>query len=410
MKPLIRRVQLLAGLFVFVLIAGVLAGAARAVPVSSPAPIYVEPAARYGHTMTMVSTEGDDYLFGGRKASGPTNELWSYNSHSMGSPWLPVMPTGSAPTPRYYHAATVVSGELWIFGGLDAAGHVLGDIWTYHPRTNAWEQRTSSGAAPEPRWGHTATAIGDKIYLYGGWNATSLADDYMYILDALTRTWTRGARVGAPCGPRYGHSAVPTSYGISIFGGFQEMGVPAASFTYQPASNNWQTLSFTGSGFPPIGLYATAWRGNTAWTLGGESLGGAETNIVSQITFSSATMATGMVLEPLPASRADAQAVVLNPTGSPYMLVFGGRRLGVPVAEELIYIVGDPLVSPTPTRTRTPTITRTATSSLTPTRTGTVTLTPTRTQTSVPTKTPTPTNTIVLTVHLSLPLVISTYP
>ena len=66
--------------------------------------------------------------------------------------------------------------------------------------------------------------------------------------------------------------------------------------------------------------------------------------------------------------------------------------------DNFLYVLADPTITPTPTRTQTPTITptRTRTPTITPTRTQTPTSTPTRTQTPTPTETPTirPTETV----------------
>jgi Galactose oxidase, central domain len=397
MRPRLQRILTAATLSVLIVTTGWLPGSTQAQsPGGNPSPdAALQPSPRWGHTMTSALAVGELFLFGGNTSAGPSNELWVYSSFSMGNAWQLVVPATVSPPARFYHAAALYKGELYVFGGAGARGAVYADVWTYHPRSNAWEKRASDGTPPEARYMHTATTFGDNIYIFGGYGAMAMADTHMYIYDPVAERWQQGASIPSLGGGRYGHGAVPTSYGISIFGGFAGMGSASSAWTYLPRSDAWVSLSFDGSGtgslslsasgFPPLGLFGTAWRGNTAWTFGGEGAGGAETNIVTQVTFSSATKGNGSILDPLPLVRADTQAVVLNPTGNPYMLVYGGRRGSppTPVAEPVIYMVEEPGSSPTPTRTRTPTMTRT------------------------PTRTATPTGTAVLSVHLFLPVIVS---
>jgi Galactose oxidase, central domain/Kelch motif len=393
MGPRLQRILIAATLSVLVLTAGWLPGSARALsPVGDSSPdAALQPSPRWGHTMTSAPMAGELFLFGGNASTGPSSELWTYNSFSMGNAWQLVVPTSVSPPARFYHAAALYNGELYVFGGAGARGAIYADVWTYHPRSNTWEKRASAGTPPEARYMHSATAFGDKIYIFGGHTAMALASTHMYIYDPATESWQQGASIPSLGGGRYGHGAVPTSYGVSIFGGFAGMGVASGAWTYVPRTDAWVELSLEGSslgslslsasGFPPLGLFGTAWRGNTAWTFGGETVAGAESMVVAQITFASATNGRGILLDPLPLARADAQAVVLNAAGNPYMLVYGGRRgtPPTPVAEPVIYEVDEPVSSPTPTRTRTPTVTRT----------------------------PTPTRTAVLSIHLFLPVIVS---
>ena len=45
----------------------------------------------------------------------------------------------------------------------------LNDLWSLDPATEAWARvEAQAGAPPSPRSFHSATAIGDKLYVFGG--------------------------------------------------------------------------------------------------------------------------------------------------------------------------------------------------------------------------------------------------
>lgn len=75
--------------------------------------------------------EGYLWLFGGRTISGATNELWKYDPNI--NQWTPII-TANAPAARSKHRAIWYSvTKLTIFGGMDANGNALNDLWTYTP-------------------------------------------------------------------------------------------------------------------------------------------------------------------------------------------------------------------------------------------------------------------------------------
>jgi N-acetylneuraminic acid mutarotase len=72
------------------------------------------------------------------------------------------------PTGRSGHAAAVVRGCLYVFGGegnTASPSGVFPQAEVYDPRTNAW---TSLAPMPTPRHGIGAAVLGDAIYIPGG--------------------------------------------------------------------------------------------------------------------------------------------------------------------------------------------------------------------------------------------------
>jgi hypothetical protein len=108
----------------------------------------------------------------------------------------------SAPLPRAYHTVSVVKGRAYIFGGesetgiladngmhvviLPSSGVLEADYTTYPPRSaNGFDD------VPSPRKGHTATVIGDSIYVFGG-HGDNVTNEMgrIWVYHTVQNTWT----------------------------------------------------------------------------------------------------------------------------------------------------------------------------------------------------------------------------
>jgi len=76
------------------------------------------------------------------------------------------------PTARgYHHAACVVDGRIYVFGGATKYGDLSGDyscvptVEVYDPATDTWTQASDM---PWARLGHTASVVDGKVYIIGG--------------------------------------------------------------------------------------------------------------------------------------------------------------------------------------------------------------------------------------------------
>ncbi|NXY81708.1 HCFC1 factor, partial [Alcedo cyanopectus] len=140
------------------------------------------PCPRLGHSFSLVGNKC--YLFGGlaNDSEDPKNNIPRYLNDLYvlelrpGSgvlSWDIPITYGVLPPPRESHTA-VVYGErdarrakLVIYGGM--SGCRLGDLWTLDIETLTWNKPSLSGVAPLPRSLHSATTIGNKMYVFGGW-------------------------------------------------------------------------------------------------------------------------------------------------------------------------------------------------------------------------------------------------
>ncbi|XP_067399269.1 host cell factor 1 isoform X2 [Emydura macquarii macquarii] len=140
------------------------------------------PCPRLGHSFSLVGNKC--YLFGGlaNDSEDPKNNIPRYLNDLYilelrpGSgvvAWDIPITYGVLPPPRESHTAVVCTerdgkkSKLVIYGGM--SGCRLGDLWTLDIETLTWNKPSLSGVAPLPRSLHSATTIGTKMYVFGGW-------------------------------------------------------------------------------------------------------------------------------------------------------------------------------------------------------------------------------------------------
>jgi len=168
------------------------------------------------------------FIFGGFDGHGtnfhlsifdPYARMWTNVPHSQ--------LRGPSPVSRTNHASAAVGKKMYIFGGNNnnEAGmyQVLDDFWELDTATMAWARPATTGETPTARSGHTLTAIGKKLYLFGGgvWNETEgWVHKYndLHVLDTETMHWTKPA-----CTGKVDSSTFPISFSVGrylfIFGG-----------------------------------------------------------------------------------------------------------------------------------------------------------------------------------------------
>ncbi|KAM7540951.1 hypothetical protein Aperf_G00000034005 [Anoplocephala perfoliata] len=142
------------------------------------------PCPRIGHSFTLVGQRA--FLFGGitNDSEDPKNNIPRYlndlyalelRPNSSAMCWDIPACYGGLPTPRESHTAVayqVMDGmskkwRLLVYGGMN--GCRLGDIYLLDFDSMNWTQPTISGIPPAPRSLHSATVIGNRMFVFGGW-------------------------------------------------------------------------------------------------------------------------------------------------------------------------------------------------------------------------------------------------
>ncbi|KAH9944185.1 uncharacterized protein BXZ73DRAFT_73766 [Epithele typhae] len=139
----------------------------------------------------------------------------------------PTSPSPS-PFPRYGHALPVnatTSGELFLFGGL-VRETVRNDLYLLSTRDLSATLLQTTGEIPSPRVGHASALVGSVLIVWGGDTKTSSKskpgdkqDDGLYLLNLVSREWTRVAVYGPSPVGRYGHAVTMVGSKFYVFGG-----------------------------------------------------------------------------------------------------------------------------------------------------------------------------------------------
>lgn len=207
------------------------------------------PHPRSCHTMTVVGTNA--FLFGGMTNYGTdefddvtsiraSNEIFRVTlSGKTDIEFLKLNPTGALPLPRWRHSATLFdNNQILVFGGFHTTDHRLNDVWVFDTIGFSWSQPNAKhnaeasmacqltnsewGNVPVPRAGHSATLMGDLLYIYGGYGGLGYSRrdlDDLYTLNVLTWTWSKVTPKGSAPEKRSGHQACAVEKKIYIFGG-----------------------------------------------------------------------------------------------------------------------------------------------------------------------------------------------
>jgi hypothetical protein len=128
------------------------------------------PPPRFGHTAIYDAARDRMVIFGGANSVNSMNDVWALALG--GSPaWTPLAPTGTPPSPRFYHSAILepARDRMIAFGGLQQVE--TNEAWALSlAATPAWTTLAPSGAAPSARFGHTAVfrSPRDQMLVYGG--------------------------------------------------------------------------------------------------------------------------------------------------------------------------------------------------------------------------------------------------
>ncbi|GAB1295453.1 Host cell factor 2 [Apodemus speciosus] len=147
-----------------------------------PPPSGLPPCPRLGHSFSLYGNKC--YLFGGlaNESEDSNNNVPRYLNdfyelelqHGSGVVgWSIPATKGIVPSPRESHTAIIyckkgsASPKMYVFGGM--CGARLDDLWQLDLETMSWSKPETKGSVPLPRSLHTASVIGNKMYIFGGW-------------------------------------------------------------------------------------------------------------------------------------------------------------------------------------------------------------------------------------------------
>lgn len=142
---------------------------------------------------------------GGHTKDGrSTFEVYSLDVNT--GAWSELQPKGVKPTSRGGHTATLIGDKLWVFGGEDRSRRALADVHMLDLATMAWASPLTAGSAPSARTGHTAAAHGEFLFVFGGGSTVDCFSD-LKVLNTASLQWTAVVPLGTAPKPRAGCSS-----------------------------------------------------------------------------------------------------------------------------------------------------------------------------------------------------------
>lgn len=92
------------------------------------------------------------------------------------------------PYQRYGHTACAYGQKIYIWGGRNDRS-ACNRLFCYDTEKQQWSCPTVYGCIPRARDGHAACIIGDKMYIIGGFIDDEQYAEGLHALDLRTMTW-----------------------------------------------------------------------------------------------------------------------------------------------------------------------------------------------------------------------------
>ncbi|KAG1047224.1 hypothetical protein G6F43_010318 [Rhizopus delemar] len=190
------------------------------------------PRGRSGHTMS--AHNGCIYVWGGQHRGQYLNEMiiFDLKEYPSKAEWQFISQTSKAPAPRAGHISAVYENKLYIFGGMNAS-HLYNDIWCFDFITKVWNQVEAVGYIPAPREGCAAALVNDTIYIFGGRGMNGFILGDLYAFRIKSQRWYTFQNMGSPPSPRHGASLTLIQNRMFVYGGDSANGkMDDGSFVY----------------------------------------------------------------------------------------------------------------------------------------------------------------------------------
>lgn len=184
------------------------------------------PAARYGAGGGIHSYSDALYLTHGFTDEGRFDDTWAFDLAT--NTWRNLTPAGELPLKRCLHAVAVTWDRLVLFGGCSSPSGPCpqGDGWQLDLSTNVWQPLPGTG--PSARQLATLTELEDRgeAWLFGGQDAAGQDLNDLWALDLATGRWRALQPQGTAPAARHSQSVVwvsdwnaPYSNYLLLFGG-----------------------------------------------------------------------------------------------------------------------------------------------------------------------------------------------
>ncbi|KAI6047790.1 hypothetical protein EDC04DRAFT_22546 [Pisolithus marmoratus] len=281
--------------------------------VAPPTTLSPPPFPRYGHALPATATAtGELYLFGGLVREAARNDLYLFSTRDLTATL--VHTTGEIPSPRVGHASAIVSSVLIVWGGdtkTDATANPAekqdDGLYLLNLVSKEWTRVAMYGSSPAGRYGHAVTMVGTKFFVFGGQvDGEFLNDLWSFDLNTL-RSQTQW-ELCQPAGsekpaPRTGHVCVTYGDRIIVFGGTDGQYHYNDTWAYDITSRRWSELQCIGFIPSPREGHAAAVVDDVIYIFGGRGVDGKDLGDLAAFKLSNQRWYMFQNMGPAPTAR-----------------------------------------------------------------------------------------------------------
>ncbi|KAM4690550.1 uncharacterized protein WCC33_017951 [Rhinophrynus dorsalis] len=208
------------------------------------------PQSSRGHTAAFDPETKKVFVYGGMREGRKFSSI--YMLDTVDWKWTLLTAGGKVPT-LCHHSATMYQRELYVFGGLcpqpgTEFGSCCNSLYIFNPEYKIWYQPIVEGERPLPRFGHSATLMGNRVVIFGGRRSPSpvyLNDLHILDLGYMEYTAVTVSAMSEKPSARCFHAAVRVSdHKMLIHGGCSLLGSLKDSFIFNFDTLCWTSVKF----------------------------------------------------------------------------------------------------------------------------------------------------------------------
>ena len=228
----------------------------------------IPPSARSLHAAALLN--GIMYVFGGYDGTQRVNTFHAFSFAEKR--WSPVLPSANSappPSPRDRHVAVAFGNSIFIHGGFDGVSRVS-DFWGFDFSTMTWrEVHALQGRSPSPRHSHAAVVHGSSLYVFGGYDGSYKAD--LHEFDFTLSRWGVVPAAGRRPRARYRATCVTHKSQMILYGGHDGTRHLSDAHVFDFDTRTWNNLVCEGTPPIPRDSHVSVVHGNCMYVFGGSS-------------------------------------------------------------------------------------------------------------------------------------------